>query len=172
MARLAFVLFLAVCGWSAAAAAQTWSLYKSEDGRFEATLPGPPKVTQGLNADGDESLMLEVNLSPNQAFVVMATKPLKGTHLDQTAPRELKDMQARVQRKFPGSELLHAAAFDHGKWKGRSFTLKIENGTLIYQARVYWAGGRFYQTIAVTDPASAALPMVGYFMDSFQILKD
>lgn len=176
MARLAVVsflgLFLGTCGWSAAAAAQTWNLYTSEDGRFEVKLPGPPKVNQGFNENGDESLTLEVPLGPNQVFLVMATKPLKGTHLDEAAPRELKDMQARVQRKFPGSQLLHAAAFDLGKWKGRSFTLKIEKGTLIYQARVYWVGGRFYQTIVVTDPASASLPMVGYFMDSFQILKD
>ena len=130
-----------------------------------------PKIYDALKMEGS-ALTLEVQLSPNQVFVVMATQPLKGTHLDETAPKELKDMQVRVQGRFPGSELLHAAAIDHGKWKGRTFTLRIEGGKLIYQARIYWAGGRFYQTIAVTDPANASLPMVGYFMDSFQILKD
>lgn len=172
MVRLLVLLVLFVLGGAASAEAQAWMLYKSEDGRFEVQLPGPPKVSEGFNDVGDRSLTLEVQLSPNQVFAVMATKPLKGTHLDETAPRELKDMQARVQNSFPGSELLHAAAIDHGKWKGRTFTLRIEGGKLIYQARIYWAGGRFYQTIAVTDPGSAALPMVGYFMDSFQILKD
>ncbi|MHB1217794.1 MAG: hypothetical protein ACYC1L_06305 [Alphaproteobacteria bacterium] len=172
MARLLGLFVLFVLGGTASAMAQAWVPYKSEDGRFEIQLPGPPKVTEGFNDLGDRSLALEVQLSASQAFAVMATQPLKGTHLDETAPKELKDMQARVQKSFPGSELLHAAAIDHGKWKGRTFTLRIEGGKLIYQGRIYWAGGRFYQTIAVTDPDSASLPMVGYFMDSFQILRD
>ena len=172
MARVVALCVLLVLGGASHAMAQAWVPYKSEDGRFEVQLPGPPKVSEGFNELGDKSLTLEVQLSPNQVFVVMATQPLKGTHLDESAPKELKDMQVRVQNRFAGSELLHAAAIDHGKWKGRTFTLRIEGGTLIYQARIYWAGGRFYQTIAVTDPGSASLPMVGYFMDSFQILKD
>lgn len=172
MARLLGLLILFVLGGTASALAQAWVPYQSGDGRFEIQFPGPPKVSEGFNSLGDRSLTLEVQLSASQAFAVMATEPLKGTHLDETAPKELKDMQARVQKSFPGSELLHAAAIDHGKWKGRSFTLRIEGGKLIYQARIYWAGGRFYQTIAVTDPGSASLPMVGYFMDSFHILKD
>jgi hypothetical protein len=172
MARLVALCVLFVLGGAAHAMAQAWIPYKSEDGRFEVQLPGPPKVSDTLNDLGDRSLTLEVQLSPNQVFVVMATQPLKGTHLAEAAPKELKDMQVRVQNRFAGSELLHSAAIDHGKWKGRTFTLRIENGKLIYQARIYWAGGRFYQTIAVTDPDSASLPMIGYFMDSFQILKD
>ena len=172
MTRLLGLLVLIVFGGVAASVAQAWVFYKSEDGRFEVQFPGPPKVSEGFNELGDKSLTLEVTLGPNQAFVVMATQPLKGTHLDESAPKELKDMQVRVQNRFPGSELLQSTAIDHGKWKGRSFTLRIEGGKLIYQARIYWAGGRFYQTIAVSDPESAALPMVGHFMDSFQILKD
>lgn len=172
MVRLVALFVLFVLGGAASAIAQAWVPYKSDDGRFEIQLPGPPKMSEGFNELGDRSLTLEVQLSASQAFAVMATQPLKGTQLDETAPKELKDMQARVQRSFPGSELLHAAAIDHGKWKGRTFTLRIEGGKLIYQARIYWAGGRFYQTIAVTDPASASLPMVGHFMDSFHILKD
>lgn len=172
MVRLVALLVLFVLGGAAPVLAQAWVAYKSEDGRFEIQLPGPPKVTEGFNDLGDKSLTLQVQLSPSQAFAVMATEPLKGTHLNETAPKELKDMQARVQSSFPGSELLHSAAIDHGKWKGRTFTLRIEGGKLIYQARIYWAGGRFYQTIAVSDPATASLPMVGHFMDSFHILKD
>lgn len=172
MARLLVLLVLMVFGGASVAVAQAWVFYKSVDGRFEVQLPGPPKVSEGFNELGDKSLTLEVQLSPSQVFVVMATQPIKGTHLDESAPKELKDMQVRVQKQFAGSELLQSAAIDHGKWKGRSFTLRIEGGKLIYQARIYWAGGRFYQTIAVSDPANAALPMVGHFMDSFQILKD
>lgn len=172
MARLLGLLVLFVLGGTASAMAQAWVPYKSEDGSFEVQLPGAPKVAETLNDMGDQTLTLEVQLSPNQAFAVMATRFLKGTHPDEAVPKMLKDRQAAVQKSFVGSDLLHSIALDHGKWKGRSFTLRIEGGKLIYQARLYWAGNRLYQTIAVTDPDSASLPMVGYFMDSFQILRD
>lgn len=175
MARLAGFLFLwmsLAVGWAGSAAAQTWSLYKSADGRFEVQLPGPPKEAETLNEMGDRTFNLEVQLSPNQVFLVTATQFLKGTRPDEAVPKMLKDMQVAVERRFAGSKLLQAAAMDHGPWKGRTFTLRIEGGKLIYQARLYWAGNRLYQTVAVTDPASASLPMVGYFMDSFQILKE
>lgn len=172
MARLLGLLVLFVLGGTASAAAQAWVPYKSQDGRFEVQLPGPPKVAETFNDMGDRTLNLEVQLSASQVFVVMATQFLKGTRPDESAPKLLKDAQTAVERRFPGADLLHSAAFDHGKWKGRSFTLRIEGGKLIYQARLYWAGNRLYQTIAVTDPGSAALPMVGHFMDSFQLLKD
>lgn len=173
MARLiGLLVLLAAAGWHASASAQAWVPYKSADGRFEAQLPGPPKVTETLNDDGAKTLNVQVVLSPNQVFLVMATDFLEGTRPDEAVPRMLKDIQAAVRRRFQGSELLHAAALDQGRWKGRTFTLRIENGALIYQARLYWAGNRLYQTVAVTGPKSADLPMVGHFMESFRILKD
>ena len=165
LAMAPLVLVIARAG---PAPAQTWTDYRTDDGRYHIQLPGPLTVrTVPLPLGNNESApMTEViaagagGTSYQLAYVNYPSRISQAASTDVLLDRVRNNMGA-------GNVVRGEKKLTLGRFPGREYLVVEPNGRNT-AVRIYWVRGRLYQLMAAGGPGIEARPETAKFLDSFE----
>ena len=161
--------FMMVLTAATGAAAQTWSEYRSTEGRYRIQMPGKPEVsTEKVEVNGRELPLME-------ALVEVAGTVYLVTYIDYSAEEissltALKILDNARDGAARGSKLVSDRFLMVSGYPAREYVAERDQG-MVFVTRSVMAGARLYQMIIVTltSGGGADNPLTRRFIDSFAI---
>ena len=165
-----YLSFMMVFAAATGAAAQTWSEYRSTEGRYRIEMPGTPEVsTEKVEVNGRELPLME-------ALVEVAGTVYLVTYIDYpseeisslTALKMLENARDGAARR---SKLVSDRFLMVGGYPAREYVAERDQG-MVFVTRSVMAGARRHQMIvvSVTPGGGADNPLTRRFIDSFAII--
>lgn len=159
-------LLLMVAG---TAAAQSWTAFSPEGGRYRIDMPASPRVstTPISSANGTVSMTEAVLQTPGAVYVV--------SHVDypeRVAAAHSSDVLLdRARDGMVGGRTIRGEQrLTLGRTPGREFVI-IEKNDNVNAVRIYWARNRLYTLMATGRPGIESQPDTRRFFDSFAIIR-
>lgn len=152
-----------------AAAAQGWTVFSPEAGRYRVDMPGAPVVsTQPITGPGQTITLTDatVELSGAAYAVSFVDYP------DRIALSASSDVMLDKVRDgmAAGKTLRGEKKLTLGRAQGREFTLTQASGATA-AVRIYWQRNRLYQLSVTGRPGIENQPDTRRFFDSFALVR-
>lgn len=152
----------------------TWLEFTSEEGRFEARLPGAPEkqLQQTPTAAGPMDMVMQSVQAGSAFFAIaysdMSAEAIPGFNLDAGLDGARNGAINNV-----GGTLVSEQQIQFAGHPARAFTAKasVEGHELTVEARIFFVLPRFYQ-LMVVYPASETTVPVQRFFDGFSLLSN
>lgn len=166
-AVVAFLILL----HAAAAWAQNWPEYRSEEGNFRIEMPGQPKVGPVAIPIGNNETapMVEALMATRRASFVVSyiTYPRR---IGQSASTDVlldnfRNKMASGDGSWRGEKPLTL-----GRFPGREFVVSEPNRR-VTAVRLYWVRGRLYQLMVTGVAGIETDPDARRFLESFRLLE-
>jgi hypothetical protein len=152
--------------FAGAAAAQGWTAYNPDGGRYRIDVPGAPKVnTAPIPVSPGQTVRMteaEVRLGPVgylSSWVDYPERIARAASADLTLDRVRDGSSA-------GNTLRGVKKLTLGRFPGRQYVVVQANGTNT-ALRTYWVRGRLYQLMVTGRAAIDAQPDTRCFFESF-----
>lgn len=161
---------LASCG---GAGAPEWKEFSPSGGDFSALMPGAPKETSS-DIDTDVGAIKLHAYTLDTAGIAYSVQYCDYPISVLAAGADVI-VEGAVEGMVEGGKytLVNKSTISLGEFPGREVKLHMSSGDLLIWNRVYLAGARMYQVMAVVSKAdeTKSAPDVSRFLDSFKILK-
>jgi hypothetical protein len=170
MKKRAFLAGSAALLASAAAQAQGWSDYRSEESNFHVEMPGTPKLnTADIPIGNKESAPMKeaVVRTPGAAYQVSYIAYPSRISSAASADVMLDTFRNNMSS---GNSYRNETKLTLGRFPGREFTV-VESPTRSIAVRIYWIRGKLYQLMVTGAPGIEAKPDTRKFFDSFGLIK-
>ncbi len=150
-----------------------WQTYTIPGGNFTIQFPGEPEqnTQEVATAFGNvEMKMLMYSVEDFYcavAFADLLQLPRTKTEVDSFFNNAIKGMVHKAN-----GQLVFKQPITYDNYPGREIKLLVMNGTAILRGRLFLAGNRLYQLIAITKSGNNKTEMIEKFWDSFTIDYD
>ena len=143
--------------------------FESTEGRFSILFPETPTRTL-IPAAGDKlSPQVQYLLRRSNGVLMALYDDMSG--IAGISQADLNELNLAVQKKAPGKLLTSKALTLEGKYPGREFRSEMTSPSGIFRSQVYLVNGRFYQLMAIGEPAFTASAEAQEFFDSFRLAR-
>lgn len=169
MRRVHVLLVGLLLMFASAAAAQTWTAFSPEGGRYKIEMPGTPKVTTttASGANGNSPITeaaVQLRGASYVATYVDYPERVSTVHSSDVILDRARDGMAS------GNTIRGEQKLTLGRTAGREFVIVEKNGT-VNAIRIYWSRNRLY-TLGVTGRTGIeSQPETRRFFDSFTIVR-
>lgn len=170
MKKRAFLAGSAALLAGAAARAEGWADYRSEDGNFHVEMPGAPRLdTADIQIGNKETAPLKeavvrVPGAAYQASYIVYPPRIAGA----ASADVLLDMFRNNMAS--GTSWRNESKLTLGRFPGREFIV-VGSPTRTTAVRLYWIRGKLYQLMVTGAPGIEARPDTRRFFDSFGLIK-
>jgi len=156
---------------AAAAAAQTWTEYRPENGRYQVEMPGTPTVSTEpvqIGAGKTVSMTAATVKVTNTVYLVSYTDyphtAVRGVSADALLDRERERASSSAGHALRSEERLAM-----GPYPGREYVVVKADGANIV-TRTYWVRGRLYHLVVAGRSGIENEPDTRRFFESFELI--
>lgn len=151
------------------AAAQSWTAYSPEGGRYRIDMPGAPKPgTAPISRAGQTVPMTEAVVQlPGAAYLVSYVDYPERVALAASTDAMLDRVRDGMSA---GHTLRDEKKITLGRTSGREFVVAEANGTQS-AVRIYWVRNRLYQLMVTGRAGIENQPDTRRFFDSFALVR-
>ena len=164
---LGLVLALAA---TAGAAAQSWSEYRSAEGRYRIEMPGTPELeTEPVEMLDREVPMMQAIVGREEATYLAAYMDFPAEVIGSLPPAKV--LENARDGAAEGFKLLSDKALTVAGSPGREYVIEQDKGVVLVM-RIALVGPRLYQMVVVTiaPGGTADRPDTRRFLDSFALV--
>jgi len=167
--RRRLIFAVPLVGIIGAASAQTWTEYKTDDGRFKVQMPGMPAIQNSSTPMGanESAPTVEATVrTPAAAYqLIVITYPRK-VAMAASANVILDHFRNNLTA---GHTYKNERPLTVGRAPGREF-LMVENNGRNTAVRMFWSRGRLYGLMVVGTAGIDGKPETRKFLDSFEVV--
>lgn len=169
---LGFALALASC---APADTSVWKTFSPEGAKFSVSMPGTPERNRGYGKN--ESGTLETNVYtyvlPDGGFYTVVDAALPQNFDAKQGTAVALDSACDQVAGSADARLVSKEKVFLGRHEGRQIEAEVPESAVagggIMRGRIYLAGSRLYEVVAVVPKAAASSPSIARFLDSFEV---
>ncbi|CAN5855433.1 hypothetical protein BH11PSE3_BH11PSE3_32520 [soil metagenome] len=151
------------------AAAQTWTAFSPEGGRYKIDMPAPPKVatTTVSGANGNNPMTEAVVQLRGASYVASYVD-----YPDRVSTVHSSDVLLDRARDgmSSGNTIRGEQKITLGRTAGREFVIVEKNGN-VNAIRIYWSRNRLYTLVVTGRAGIEGQPDTRRFFDSFSIVR-
>lgn len=150
-----------------------WETIAGHDGRYSLEMPKGYRFLTARKSDDDTLRQYVFQWSGGGLdFAIYDRSQVEdGANMPMDLWVILNNMQAAIQKRWPGSTVLQQSDVQLGPAQGRSFTLGVDQGRQVVAARIYFANARIYEVLALVPAADQNGPVVTRFLNSVRIVR-
>ena len=149
----------------APAAGQAWLRVGDAEGRFRLDIPVPfDHPDPETSPDGAiTSIYAHATSDLTLRFEIIDL-------VRSAAPDAFGDVEHDPSRALAGAMLVSRSDHRLGSVEGLAYVLRLDDGALVHQERLYRVGDRLYRVLAVSTPEREDDPLIQRFLGSLRLL--